>query len=101
MKYTLQMMSGNLLIVRLFLPEINQSSSSTTPLQKTRLVVNSGNWLAKLNLIWAPNFDIVPVPVRSPLTLPFLMISLMRSRYWYSSCGLVAIPTMICVGDVK
>ena len=88
-------------------PRTNHSNSSTTPLQKTRLVVSNGNFpiiecydtsnmnknfqkiylpFLRLNRIWAPKIDLVPVPVRSVLTLPLFRMFLMRFKYWFSSC---------------
>jgi hypothetical protein len=45
-------------------PEMNHSSSSTTPRQKTRLVVSSGKDVRRSKRICAPNREIVPVPAR-------------------------------------
>ena len=39
-------------------------------LRWTFLVVSSGNPSARLNRIWYPNTLVVPVPVRSPFTVP-------------------------------
>ena len=66
-------------------PLINHSSSSATPRQNTRFVVSKGNWLRRLNLIWAPNTDLVPTPVRSPFSFPCAKMWRIRSRYWCSS----------------
>ena len=64
-----------------------QKSSSAIPLQNVFLVVKSGKVpLRKLKRIWAPNMDIVPVPVRSVFLFPFLIMLLMRSKYCCSSC---------------
>ena len=63
-----------------------QKSSSAIPLQNVFLVVKSGKVpLRKLKRIWAPNMDIVPVPVRSVFLFPFLIMLLMRSKYCCSS----------------
>ena len=63
-----------------------QKSSSAIPLKNVFLVVKSGKVpLRKLKRIWAPNMDIVPVPVRSVFLFPFLIMLLMRSKYCCSS----------------
>lgn len=41
-------------------PEINHRSSSATPRQNTRFVVNSGNWSRKLNLVWRITKTLLP-----------------------------------------
>ena len=73
--------------VRAFVsPEMNQSSSSATPRQKTRLVVSSGKTSSRrLQREVMPNLLIVPVPVRSSRGKPVAMMSRMASRYWCSS----------------
>lgn len=44
-------------------PLTNHSSSSATPRQNTRFVVKRGiTLLRRLNLIWVPKTEIVPVP---------------------------------------
>jgi hypothetical protein len=68
------------------LPEMNQRSSSATPLQKTRLVVRSGKTLSRrLQRVVRPNLLMVPTPVLSSFRIPVEMMSRMASRYWYSS----------------
>eukprot|EP01018_Ginkgo_biloba_P011530 Gb_18228 [translate_table: standard] len=62
-------------------PLMNHSNSSTTPRQKTRFVVRSGKDLRRLNRIWQPNFDNVPVPVRSPFWTPLDIICCINLRY--------------------
>ena len=67
-------------------PEMNQSSSSTTPRQKTRFVVKSGIIEScKEYLDCAPKSDKVPVPVLSLLGRPRLMTFLTSRIYSYSS----------------
>lgn len=39
----------------------------------------------RLYLLWQPKILFVPVPVLSPLTFPVVIISWIRSRYWFSS----------------
>jgi len=40
-------------------------------------------------LIWAPKMDLVPVPVRSPRSTPFSMISDSNRKYCFSSCSVL------------
>ena len=51
------------------------------PLQKTRFVVRRGKVCRRLKRICPPNFETVPVPVRSALSTPVLMTSSISSRY--------------------
>ena len=71
------------------LPDMNQSSSSTTPRQNTLLVVRSGKLFERSYLIWAPNFERVPTPVRSSRQSPDSRISAIRSRYCRAQCKAV------------
>ena len=51
--------------VMLVLPDRNHSNSWITDLRCTSLVVSKGNPSCRSSRIWCPNFDKVPVPVRS------------------------------------
>lgn len=50
-------------------------------------VVRSGNPSARSNRIWYPNTDRVPVPVRSPRSMPLRIIWSSRSRYCFIVVG--------------
>ena len=68
-------------------PAMNQSSSSATPRQKTRLVVSSGSTPSRSDQRdVVPNLLMVPVPVRSPRRTPVAQMSRIASRYCHSSC---------------
>ncbi len=53
---------------------MNQTSSSTTPLQNTSFVVNKGNEFYKSYLIIPPNKLNVPVSVLSVFKFPYSII---------------------------
>ena len=70
-------------------PSRRRASQATlcSPLQKVRFVVSTGNVSRRLNRIWRPNMESVPVPVRSPLERPSAMTSRMRSKYCTVTLG--------------
>lgn len=61
--------------------DCQHSGGDAPPRQKVRLVVSSGKECRRLKRIWQPNFERVPVPVRSPFKLPVFMMSPTMSRY--------------------
>jgi hypothetical protein len=74
-------------------PAMNQSSSSATPRQKTRFVVSSGSTSSRSDQRdVVPNFESVPVPVRSPRRTPVAHTSRIASRYCHSSCRAARVP---------
>ncbi len=66
----------------------HQHRVDALPLQKTIFVVSSGKECRRLNLIWVPNLEKVPVPVLSSLNAPFSMTSSTISKYctMHSAC---------------
>src|SRR5215471_8251969 len=58
-----------------------------TPLKKTLRVVTKGKPSARLNLSCVPKMLFVPVPVRSPRTVPVSRICCKRARYGFISMG--------------